>query len=110
MPAGSIQRLTAGAAAFKVSASSSFAASTLPVDNLSVSVIGGGPRTHVHFPLRPSAFGPGSSYRPLPVTGPAREHLLAFARAEEVVTLVPRLVLKLAGNWGDTEVELPDER
>ena len=57
---------------------------------------------------RPSAFGPGSSYRPLPVTGPAREHLLAFARAEEVVTLVPRLVLKLAGNWGDTEVELPD--
>jgi (1->4)-alpha-D-glucan 1-alpha-D-glucosylmutase len=56
---------------------------------------------------RAAAFEPGASYRPLPVSGPAAEHLVAFARAESVVTLAPRLVLKLAGKWGDTSVELP---
>jgi (1->4)-alpha-D-glucan 1-alpha-D-glucosylmutase len=56
---------------------------------------------------RPAAFGPAGAYRPLLALGPKARHAVAFARAEEVVTVVPRLVLKLAGDWGATELELP---
>jgi (1->4)-alpha-D-glucan 1-alpha-D-glucosylmutase len=56
---------------------------------------------------RPNALEPGGSYRRLPASGPAAEHLVAFTRGEEVATLAPRLLLKLSGNWGETNVELP---
>jgi (1->4)-alpha-D-glucan 1-alpha-D-glucosylmutase len=56
---------------------------------------------------RPAAFGPDGSYRPLSAEGPKAAHVVAFARAEEVVTVVPRLVLGLGGDWGVTELELP---
>jgi (1->4)-alpha-D-glucan 1-alpha-D-glucosylmutase len=56
---------------------------------------------------RPNALEPGGSYRRLPASGPAAEHLVAFTRGEEVATLAPRLLLKLSGNWGETDVELP---
>ena len=56
---------------------------------------------------RPEAFGPGGSYRRLQVAGEKAGHLVAFTRAEEVVTLAPRLVLKLGGDWRGAEVELP---
>jgi (1->4)-alpha-D-glucan 1-alpha-D-glucosylmutase len=56
---------------------------------------------------RPAAFGAGAGYRSLPVHGPKARHAVAFARAEEVVTVVPRLVLKLGGDWAGTELELP---
>ena len=56
---------------------------------------------------RPAAFAAGSAYRPLPVHGPKARHAVAFSRAEEVVTVVPRLVLKLGGDWAGTELELP---
>jgi (1->4)-alpha-D-glucan 1-alpha-D-glucosylmutase len=56
---------------------------------------------------RPAAFGPQGTYRPLVAHGPRARHAVAFARSEEVVTLVPRLVLGLAGEWGATELELP---
>jgi (1->4)-alpha-D-glucan 1-alpha-D-glucosylmutase len=53
----------------------------------------------------PAAFqGP---YQPLAVQGPRSEHLVAFARDSQVVTLAPRLVIGLTGGWGATEVELP---
>ncbi len=59
----------------------------------------------------PEAFGPGAAgaYRPLAGAGEAAGHVVAFARGERVVTVVPRLVLGLArrGGWGDTTVELP---
>ena len=57
---------------------------------------------------RPSAFGPGGSYRPLAVMGETADHLVAFARGEEAVTLAPRLILKLGGDWRGAEVELPE--
>ncbi|MEU3607785.1 malto-oligosyltrehalose synthase [Streptomyces sp. NPDC035033] len=61
---------------------------------------------------RPAAFGPGGGYRPLVAEGPAAAHCLAFARAEEVVTAVTRLSLRLAeaGGWRDTELVLPEGR
>ena len=56
---------------------------------------------------RPAAYGPEGTYRPLVAHGPKARHAVAFARAEEVVTVVPRLVLGLAGEWAGTELELP---
>ena len=56
---------------------------------------------------RQAVFGPSGTYRPLFAQGPKARHAVAFVRAEEVVTVVPRLVLGLAGNWAGTELELP---
>ncbi|HYU33077.1 MAG TPA: malto-oligosyltrehalose synthase [Thermoanaerobaculia bacterium] len=56
---------------------------------------------------RPEAFGPRGGYRPLPVRGGRAEHAVAFARGEEAVAIAPRLILGLAGDWGETSVELP---
>jgi len=52
---------------------------------------------------------PDGAYRPLPVTGPAADHVIAFARDERVVTVAPRLPIGLAGagGWQDTAVVLP---
>jgi (1->4)-alpha-D-glucan 1-alpha-D-glucosylmutase len=51
----------------------------------------------------------GGSYEPLPVTGAAADHVVAFCRGGRVATVVPRLPLTLAraGGWRDTAVELP---
>ena len=54
----------------------------------------------------PEAFT-GGTYQPLMVRGPKSEHLVAFAREGQVVTLAPRLVIGLAGGWATTAVELP---
>ena len=53
------------------------------------------------------AFGPKGSYQPLVLKGGRSGHLLAFLRGGQVVTLAPRLVVGLDGNWGDTVIELP---
>jgi (1->4)-alpha-D-glucan 1-alpha-D-glucosylmutase len=57
---------------------------------------------------RPAAFGPHGDYVPLPATGHAAGHVVAFVRGGEVVTAVPRLVLRARGEWGDTRLALPD--
>jgi (1->4)-alpha-D-glucan 1-alpha-D-glucosylmutase len=59
---------------------------------------------------RPDAFGPEGSYARLTVTGAKAEHLVAFSRGEAVVTLAPRLVLGLDGDWQDSRVVLPPGR
>jgi (1->4)-alpha-D-glucan 1-alpha-D-glucosylmutase len=56
---------------------------------------------------RPEAFGVRGDYRPLSVSGARANHVVAFTRAESVVTVVPRLVIRLAGEWSDTQVDLP---
>ena len=55
----------------------------------------------------PDAFGPAAGYRPLRGKGPREEHLVAFTRADRLLTLAPRLPLKLAGDWQGTTVEIP---
>ena len=72
-------------------------------------------RTALHLRRRtPEVFGPGEPgrYRPLPLTGGAAGHAVAFSRGHEVVTIVPRLVLGLErrGGWGDTSTQLPSGR
>jgi (1->4)-alpha-D-glucan 1-alpha-D-glucosylmutase len=55
-------------------------------------------------------FAPEDGYRPLVCGGSKSGHVVAFARGDRAVTVVPRLVLKLGGSWGDTTVELPPGR
>ncbi len=57
----------------------------------------------------PELFGPQAAYQPLEVSGAAASHVVAFSRADRVVTVVPRLILGLrqVGGWKDTTVTLP---
>jgi (1->4)-alpha-D-glucan 1-alpha-D-glucosylmutase len=55
----------------------------------------------------PEWFGPQAGIEPIEARGARRDHVIAFIRGESVVTIVPRLVAKLGGDWRDTEVELP---
>lgn len=55
----------------------------------------------------PQLFGEQSTYKPLQVRGERAGHVVAFARGQRVVTVVPRLVLRRGGSWGDTTVRLP---
>ncbi|TVP45608.1 MAG: malto-oligosyltrehalose synthase [Gemmatimonadales bacterium] len=56
----------------------------------------------------PRCFGVHGTYRALESTGPAAQHVVAFARGPDVVTVVPRLTVRLAGAWEDTSLELPE--
>ena len=51
------------------------------------------------------------AYRPLQATGSAAAHVVAFARGDDVVVVVPRLTLALgrpgAWPWDDTTLEVP---
>ena len=58
----------------------------------------------------PDAFGPAGDYVPLAAEGERAEHVVAFARGGRAVTVVPRLVLSLGGDWGATTFRLPEGR
>ncbi len=45
-------------------------------------------------------------YRPLSAQGPRSGHVVAFQRGENSITVIPRLVLGLRGDWGDTSLDL----
>ena len=55
----------------------------------------------------PKLFGADSSYEPLLAQGEKAGHVVAFVRGGQAVTVVPRLVLGLANDWGDTTLILP---
>lgn len=55
-------------------------------------------------------FAPEDNYRALACRGAKSSHAVAFTRGDRAVTVVPRLVLKLGRDWGDTSVELPVRR
>jgi (1->4)-alpha-D-glucan 1-alpha-D-glucosylmutase len=57
---------------------------------------------------RAEPFGRHGTYEPLAASGRAAGHVVAFSRGGEVVTVVPRLLLRLRGEWGDTRVALPE--
>jgi (1->4)-alpha-D-glucan 1-alpha-D-glucosylmutase len=58
----------------------------------------------------PDCFGAEAEYTPLEVDGDRHDHVIAYLRGEDVVTVVPRLTLKLGGAWKDTIVVLPKGR
>jgi (1->4)-alpha-D-glucan 1-alpha-D-glucosylmutase len=55
----------------------------------------------------PEAFGVHGDYVPVYATGPKADHVVAFARAGEVLTIVPRLVIGARGDWSGTEILIP---
>ena len=55
----------------------------------------------------PAAYGAGASYRALPVAGTHPESVVAFLRGDSAITVVPRAIARLHGDWLDTCVELP---
>jgi (1->4)-alpha-D-glucan 1-alpha-D-glucosylmutase len=57
---------------------------------------------------QPELFGPQGDYQPFLAKGERAAHVVAFARGSGVVTVVPRLVLKLHGEWGNTTLKVPD--
>ncbi|NYF88781.1 malto-oligosyltrehalose synthase [Tunturibacter empetritectus] len=59
---------------------------------------------------RPASFGTEADYVPLMVDGAKHDHVIAYLRGEDVVTVVPRLMMKLGGAWRDTVVTLPEGR
>ncbi len=50
---------------------------------------------------------PEDSYREILASGTYADHVVAFARGERAITVVPRLTLQVGGNWLDTRVEIP---
>jgi (1->4)-alpha-D-glucan 1-alpha-D-glucosylmutase len=58
----------------------------------------------------PRAFGPGGTYTPLEGAGDRGSNVVSYARGEDVVVIVPRLVSRLEGGFGNTTVPLPEGR
>ncbi|MDQ3688827.1 MAG: malto-oligosyltrehalose synthase [Chloroflexota bacterium] len=57
---------------------------------------------------RPNSFGRGGTYRELSVRGEHADAVVGYARANDVATVAPRLIRRVARlGWGDTVVELP---
>jgi (1->4)-alpha-D-glucan 1-alpha-D-glucosylmutase len=56
---------------------------------------------------RPELFGPKGAYRPVSARGTKARHVVAFIRGESAITVVPRLVMRLEGDWADTAMEAP---
>jgi (1->4)-alpha-D-glucan 1-alpha-D-glucosylmutase len=54
----------------------------------------------------PEPFGPKGEYEPLRVSGSRADHAVAFARRGEVAVIVPRLPLRLGGDWQGSTIEL----
>ena len=57
---------------------------------------------------RPKWFDGASSHETLPVHGTKAEHLVVFMRGGSAITVAPRLVLGLNGDWADTAIEVPE--
>jgi (1->4)-alpha-D-glucan 1-alpha-D-glucosylmutase len=56
---------------------------------------------------RALALRPEGDYVPLAAEGSKASHLVAFTRGGRVLAAVPRLVLRLRGEWADTQLALP---
>jgi (1->4)-alpha-D-glucan 1-alpha-D-glucosylmutase len=54
---------------------------------------------------RPELFE-SSSYVPLAAVGAKARHVVSFVR-DRLLVIVPRLLIGLGGDWGDTSIELP---
>jgi len=53
------------------------------------------------------AFDPRGSYTPVQARGPLACHIVAFHRGEDVMTVVPRLVVRAGGRWRGTTISVP---
>jgi (1->4)-alpha-D-glucan 1-alpha-D-glucosylmutase len=58
----------------------------------------------------PDWFGRDAAYTPVVARGDNAEHVVAYLRSENVVTVAPRWILGLAGGWGDASVHIASGR
>jgi (1->4)-alpha-D-glucan 1-alpha-D-glucosylmutase len=56
---------------------------------------------------RPEEFSDRSKYQPLVAQGAHLGNVLAFRRGENLIVVVPRFTMTVAGDWGDTRLPLP---
>ena len=56
----------------------------------------------------PEWFGDRAAYTPLSASGPKASHAIAYMRGDAVLALAPRHSYVLAGDWGDTQLTIPD--
>lgn len=52
-------------------------------------------------------FGENGAYTPLHAEGAKADHILAYMRGDRVVTIIPRLILTVNGEWGNTSLKIP---
>jgi len=57
---------------------------------------------------RPALFARGASYQPLLAEGEKADRVVAFVRGGGALTVTPRLVIGLHGEWGETRLNVPD--
>jgi len=57
---------------------------------------------------RPATFG--GSYRALATTGAKSLHVIAFQRGDDVITIATRWPLRLADDWAEISIALPEGR
>lgn len=55
----------------------------------------------------PDLFDAKSNYKSLEATGKKADHVIAFMRGDNIITVVPRLILKLKEGWFDTKLKIP---
>jgi (1->4)-alpha-D-glucan 1-alpha-D-glucosylmutase len=55
---------------------------------------------------KPDTFSAQGSYTAVPAAGPLGEHVVAYLRGDDVMTVVPRLVLGAGGSWANTTITL----
>lgn len=53
-------------------------------------------------------FGANGAYTPLNAEGSKADHVVGYLRGGVTATVVPRFMARLAGNWEQTRVELPE--
>ncbi|MBA3237675.1 MAG: malto-oligosyltrehalose synthase [Parachlamydiaceae bacterium] len=56
---------------------------------------------------RPELFDSKATYQPLFAQGSKVNHVIAYTRGEEAVTIVPRFQMSLDGKWANTQLKLP---
>ena len=55
----------------------------------------------------PEFFGADAAYKPLLAKGSKDEHVIAYLRGDDVITVAPRHPLSLAQDWDNTTIDLP---
>ncbi len=56
----------------------------------------------------PEIFDEDSDFRSVNISGEKSHHVIAFSRMDKLITLAPRWLIKLKGDWKDTAVTLPE--
>ena len=58
----------------------------------------------------PDWFNKDVGYTPVRVQGAMPEHVVAYMRGDNVLTVAPRLTISMGAGWGDTKIDVPAGR